>query len=189
MKVGICSLGCKVNMYESEYILSLFKNSGYEIGDFNDKCDWLIMESWCGTNSADCKIRQMISHIRIKYKYAILVVCGCFVESSKFSYTDDIDIVVGNYNKSKIVSLVEEYIENKKQNIVYDNMKCVPFEDMEIEHFEDKTRAFVKIQDGCCNFCSYCIIPYTRGPIRSKEYQKVLDEVTNLVKNGYKEIV
>ena len=189
MKVGICSLGCKVNMYESEYILSLFKNSGYEIGDFNDKCDIYIINTCTVTNNADSKSRKMINHIKSKYKDAILVVCGCFVESSKFSYTDDIDIVVGNYNKSKIVSLVEEYIENKKQNIVYDNMKCVPFEDMEIEHFEDKTRAFVKIQDGCCNFCSYCIIPYTRGPIRSKEYQKVLDEVTNLVKNGYKEIV
>lgn len=189
MKVGICSLGCKVNMYESEYILTLFKNSGYEIGDFNDKCDIYIINTCTVTNNADSKSRKMINHIKNKYKDAILVVCGCFVESSKFSYTDDIDIVVGNYNKSKIVSLVEEYIENKKQNIVYDNMKCVPFEDMEIEHFEDKTRAFVKIQDGCCNFCSYCIIPYTRGPIRSKEYQKVLDEVTNLVKNGYKEIV
>lgn len=189
MKVGICSLGCKVNMYESEYILSLFKNSGYEIGDFNDKCDIYIINTCTVTNNADSKSRKMINHIKNKYKDAILVVCGCFVESSKFSYTDDIDIVVGNYNKSKIVSLVEEYIENKKQNIVYDNMKCVPFEDMEIEHFEDKTRAFVKIQDGCCNFCSYCIIPYTRGPIRSKDYQKVLNEVTNLVKNGYKEIV
>ena len=189
MKVGICSLGCKVNMYESEYILTLFKNSGYEIGDFNDKCDIYIINTCTVTNNADSKSRKMINHIKNKYKDAILVVCGCFVESSKFSYTDDIDIVVGNYNKSKIVSLVEEYIENKKQNIVYDNMKCVPFEDMEIEHFEDKTRAFVKIQDGCCNFCSYCIIPYTRGPIRSKDYQKVLDEVTNLVKNGYKEIV
>ena len=189
MKVGICSLGCKVNMYESEYILTLFKNSGYEIGDFNDKCDIYIINTCTVTNNADSKSRKMINHIKNKYKDAILVVCGCFVESSKFSYTDDIDIVVGNYNKSKIVSLVEEYIENKKQNIVYDNMKCVPFEDMEIEHFEDKTRAFVKIQDGCCNFCSYCIIPYTRGPIRSKDYQKVLNEVTNLVKNGYKEIV
>lgn len=189
MKVGICSLGCKVNMYESEYILSLFKNSGYEIGDFNESCDIYIINTCTVTNNADSKSRKMINHIKNKYKDAILVVCGCFVESSKFSYTDDIDIVVGNYNKSKIVSLVEEYIKNKKQNIVYDNMKCVPFEDMEIEHFEDKTRAFVKIQDGCCNFCSYCIIPYTRGPIRSKEYQKVLDEVTNLVKNGYKEIV
>lgn len=189
MKVVICSLGCKVNMYESEYILSLFKNSGYEIGDFNERCDIYIINTCTVTNNADSKSRKMINHIKNKYKDAILVVCGCFVESSKFSYTDGIDIVVGNYNKSKIVSLVEEYIKNKKQNIVYDNMKCVPFEDMEIEHFEDKTRAFVKIQDGCCNFCSYCIIPYTRGPIRSKEYQKVLDEVTNLVKNGYKEIV
>lgn len=189
MKVGVCSLGCKVNLYECEYITSLFKEKGYEIKDFNDDCDIYVINTCTVTNNADSKSRKMINHIRNNHPNSILVVCGCFIESSKFSYTEGIDIVIGNHNKSKVVSEVERYIKEKQTRILEDNMRCVPFEDMEITYFEDRTRAFVKIQDGCCNFCSYCIIPYVRGPIRSKSYDKVINEITKLVNNDYKEIV
>ncbi|MGN1268591.1 MAG: tRNA (N(6)-L-threonylcarbamoyladenosine(37)-C(2))-methylthiotransferase MtaB [Candidatus Aphodocola sp.] len=189
MKVGFCSLGCKVNLYESEYMMSLFKERGYTIGDFDEDCDIYVINTCTVTNNADSKSRKMINHIKNNHPNSIIVVCGCFVESNKFSDTESIDIVIGNYNKSKVVDLVSSYIEEKKQLIEQYDMKKVPFEDMMINHFEDKTRAFVKIQDGCCNFCSYCIIPYVRGPIRSKKFNKVLEEVKSLVSNDYKEIV
>ena len=189
MKVGFCSLGCKVNLYESEYMMSLFKERGYTIGDFDEDCDIYVINTCTVTNNADSKSRKMINHIKNNHPNSIIVVCGCFVESNKFSDTESIDIVIGNYNKSKVVDLVSSYIKEKKQLIEQYDMKKVPFEDMMINHFEDKTRAFVKIQDGCCNFCSYCIIPYVRGPIRSKKFNKVLEEVKSLVSNDYKEIV
>jgi len=189
MKVGFCNLGCKVNLYESEYIASLFKERGYKIGSFNETCDIYVINTCTVTNNADSKSRKMINHIKNNHPDSIIVACGCFIESSKFTFTDGIDIVIGNYNKSKILDLVEEYKNLKKQIIECHDMKKVPFEDMCINHFEDKTRAFVKIQDGCCNFCSYCIIPYVRGPIRSKEFDKVLSEINTLVDNNYKEVV
>lgn len=189
MKVGFCNLGCKVNLYEIEYLTSLFKEKGYIISSFDDYCDIYVINTCTVTNNADSKSRKMINHIKKNYPNSIIVACGCFIESSKFTFIDGIDIVVGNYNKGKIVSYVEEYLKNKKQIIVKYDMKKVPFEDMNIKHFEDKTRAFVKIQDGCCNFCSYCIIPYVRGPIRSKEFEKVIAEINTLVDNNYKEIV
>ena len=117
------------------------------------------------------------------------MVCGCFVESAKDYDFTGIDVVIGNYNKSQVVDLVEENLKTKKQIIAKENMMTVPFEDMEINHIETKTRAFVKIQDGCENYCSYCIIPFVRGKCRSKERETVIREITNLVNNGYKEIV
>lgn len=189
MKVGVCNLGCKVNTYESEYIISLFKEKGYEIGQFTDKCDVYVINTCTVTNNADSKSKKMINHIKNKFPEACLVVCGCFIESGKTYDVSGIDVVIGNYNKSKVVTLVEEYFKNKKQIIEKQDMQSVPFEDMSISHFEDRTRAFIKIQDGCENYCTYCIIPYVRGRCRSKEEQKVLEEITSLVKSGYQEIV
>ena len=187
MKVGIYTLGCKVNTYESEFIISLFKNRGYEICDFDDDCDIYIINTCTVTNNSDRKDRKIINSVR--NKDACIVVCGCFVESAKdYDYTD-IDVVIGNYNKSNIVDYVEEYLKTKKQIIVKDNIMTVPFEDMEIDHLESRTRAFVKIQDGCENYCAYCVIPFVRGRCRSKDKDKVIKEITSLVKNGYKEVV
>ncbi|MBQ6547094.1 MAG: tRNA (N(6)-L-threonylcarbamoyladenosine(37)-C(2))-methylthiotransferase MtaB [Bacilli bacterium] len=187
MKVGIYTLGCKVNTYESEFIISLFKNRGYQICNFDDDCDIYIINTCTVTNNSDRKDRKIINSI--KNKNACKVVCGCFVESAKdYDYTG-IDVVIGNYNKSNIVDYVEEYLKTKKQIIVKDNMMTVPFEDMEIDHLESRTRAFVKIQDGCENYCAYCIIPFVRGRCRSKEKDKVISEITSLVNNGYKEVV
>lgn len=186
MKVGIYTLGCKVNTYESNFILNLFKNRGYEIGDFNEECDIYIINTCTVTNNSDRKDRKIINSI--KNKNACKVVCGCFVESAKNYNFDGIDVVIGNYNKSNIVDLVEENLKTKKQIISKENIMHVPFENMEIKKTET-TRAFVKIQDGCENYCSYCIIPFVRGRCRSKDEETVLREIKSLVENGYKEVV
>ena len=187
MKVGIYTLGCKVNTYESEYIASLFRNRGYTISSFDDICDVYIINTCTVTNNSDKKDKKIINHLR--EKDACVVVCGCFVESHKDYNFDGIDIVIGNHNKSNIVDLVEEYFINKKQIKLLDNIMNAGFEDMAITTFESRTRAFVKIQDGCENYCSYCIIPFVRGRCRSKDKDKVISEITSLVNNGYKEIV
>lgn len=187
MRVGVYTLGCKVNTYESEFIISLFKNRGYEIVSFDDDPDIYIINTCTVTNNSDRKDRKIINSI--KNKNACKVVCGCFVESAKNYDFEGIDVVIGNYNKSNIVDLVEEYLKTKKQIIAKDNIMSVPFEDMEINHVETRTRAFVKIQDGCENYCAYCIIPFVRGRCRSKDKDTVIREITNLVNNGYKEIV
>lgn len=189
MKVGLCNLGCKVNTYEMEYIASLFKERGYEISDFNDFCDVYVVNTCTVTNNSDVKSRKMINHPKKINKNCCLVVCGCFIESAKDYKNDDIDIVLGNYNKSKVVDLVEEFFRNKEKINQKFNLNEVEFEDMNIKHFENRTRAFVKIQDGCENFCTYCIIPYVRGKCRSKKEDNVLSEITTLVNNGYNEIV
>lgn len=187
MKVGICSLGCKVNIYESEFVTNLLKENGYEIVDFEEKADIYIINTCSVTNESDKKSRKMINRAKNNNKDAIIVVMGCYSQVN----SDDIeaDIVLGNKDKSKIIELLNEVIENKtKQKRIYDLSK-VEFEKMEISKFENHTRAFVKIQDGCNAFCSYCIIPYTRGRVRSKAKEDVINEVTKLVNEGYKEIV
>lgn len=189
MKVGICTLGCKVNIYESEYIISKLKEAGYTINDFNDENDIYIINTCTVTNNSDAKSRKMINHARKLNKNACLVVCGCFVESNKKYDFKDVDIVIGNHNKSKIVELIDEYFKDKKQIDVRENIMNCPFDNMEINDFNEHTRAFVKIQDGCDNYCSYCVIPFVRGHSRSKKESLVLDEIKNLVQNGYKEIV
>ena len=187
MKVGIYTLGCKVNTYESEYITSLFKERGYEIEDFHKDCDIYVINTCTVTNQSDRKDRKIINSV--KNKDACVVVCGCFVESSKNYDYDGVDVIIGNYNKSKIVDLVEEHLKTKKQIVEKCDIRKVPFEDMEIKNIETRTRAFVKIQDGCENYCSYCIIPFVRGKCRSKDKDTVIREITNLVDSGYKEIV
>ena len=188
MKVGICSLGCKVNIYESEYVESLLKNHNFEIVDFNDIADIYIINTCSVTNESDKKSRKMINSAKRRNKDAIIAVMGCYSQVKP----DDIDadIVIGNKDKSLIVSYIEDYLENhNKIKKIYNLREDKYFEPMIINNFENHTRAFVKIQDGCNAFCSYCIIPYTRGSICSKKLSDVVEEVTNLVNNGYKEIV
>ena len=188
MRVGICSLGCRVNIYESEYVESLLKNHGYEIVEFEDEADIYIINTCSVTNEADRKSRKMINQAKKRNSDAIVVVMGCY--SQVKSDEIEADIVIGNKDKSLIVSYIEDYIENNtKIKKIYNLREDKNFEPMIIDSFDNHTRAFVKIQDGCNAFCSYCIIPYTRGCIRSKKMTDVIDEVSNLVKNGYKEIV
>lgn len=187
MKVGICSLGCKVNIYESELVTNILKNNNYTVVDFEDKADIYIINTCSVTNESDKKSRKMINRAKKNNPAAIIIVMGCY---SQVNAEDiDVDIVLGNKDKSKIVEIIEEYIKTKqKKKIIYDLTK-VDFEKMEITNFDSHTRAFVKIQDGCNAFCSYCIIPYVRGRVRSKDSEDVIKEVTTLVEKGYKEIV
>ena len=189
MTFAIHTFGCKVNIYESEYVTNLMQENGYKMLDFNDQeaANVYIINTCTVTNEADKKDRKLIHTTRRIHKDSILIVMGCF---SQLNPNDiDADIVIGNKYKSKVIELIEEFKNTNKKIIKVDDIRKTDFEDMYINRFLTHTRAFVKIQDGCNAFCAYCAIPYSRGGIRSKEFQKVIDEVTHLVNNGYKEIV
>ena len=190
MKVGFYSLGCKVNAYETEFLINEFKKKGYEIVPFTDNADIYIINTCSVTNSADQKSRKIIREA-CKNRNAIVVVMGCYsqVKSDIVKDIEGVSIIIGTKDKNRVVELVENYIKDKEQFINIYNLDNSEFEDMYLDTFENHTRAFVKIQDGCNNYCSYCIIPYTRGNVRSKKKEFVLDEVKALVKNGYKEVV
>ena len=190
MKFQIYTLGCKVNTYESNVMRDALLNKGYfEVG-LKEKADITIINTCTVTNTADRKTMKVIRQAIRKNENAIIVVCGCLVQNKKeeVSKIDGVDIVIGNINKSKIVDYIEKYIEEKKQEVDVRNIMNTNFEPMMLNNF-NKTRAFVKIQDGCNNFCSYCIIPYTRGNVRSKDKQSVLKEIQLLVDEGHKEVV
>ena len=166
MKIKGISLGCKVNTYEMEFVLSQFKDKGYEITD--DVADIYIINTCSVTNTSDAKSRKVINRVVRENSEAIIVVMGCMIEANKDYSNDGVSIIIGNKDKKKVVELVEEYIKNKKSiKRLYPDFDN-EFEDMFITNMEGRTRAFVKIQDGCENFCSYCIIPYTRGKCGSK---------------------
>ena len=187
MKVKAVTLGCKVNAYESEYILSSFKDRGYEIT--NDIADIYIVNTCSVTNTSDAKSRKVINRLIRENPNSIIVVMGCMIEANKDMEIPGVSLIIGNKDKNKVVDLVENYLKDKQvRKILYDNFDDT-FEDMFITNMTSHTRAFVKIQDGCENFCSYCIIPYTRGKQRSKDPDLVIKEITTLVSNGYKEIV
>ena len=190
MKFQIYTLGCKVNTYESNVMRDALLNKGYfEVG-LKEKADITIINTCTVTNAADSKSMKLIRQAIRRNENAIIVVCGCLVQNKKeeVSKIDGVDIVIGNINKSKIVDYIEKYIEEKKQEVDVRNIMNTNFEPMLLNNF-NKTRAFVKIQDGCNNFCSYCIIPYTRGNVRSKDKQSVLKEIQLLVDEGHKEVV
>ena len=187
MKVKAVTLGCKVNAYESEYILSSFKDRGYEIT--NDIADIYIVNTCSVTNTSDAKSRKVINRLIRENPNSIIVVMGCMIEANKDMEIPGVSLIIGNKDKNKVVDLVESYLKDKQtKKILYDNFDDT-FEDMFITNMTSHTRAFVKIQDGCENFCSYCIIPYTRGKQRSKDPDLVIKEIETLVSNGYKEIV
>lgn len=187
--VGVLSLGCKVNTYESEYVINELKKAGYDIKDFSDSCDVYIINTCTVTNNSDSKSRKMIRQAIRKNPEACVVAMGCFIAANPDIKIDGLDIIIGNKDKSKIVELLDEYFNNKEELRLQYTGRLKEFEDMYINSFPGRTRAFVKIQDGCDNFCSYCIIPFVRGKCRSKDESKVIEEVTDLVRNGYKEIV
>lgn len=182
MKYKIITLGCKVNEYESEVISNLLENHGYIKSENPDVC---IINTCTVTNTADSKSRKMIRSLRRNYPNAILAVMGCMIQNKKDKLDIDADIIIGNTHKTDVVSFIEEY--KSKINIVGD-MEDAEFEDMSLNNF-DLTRAYIKIEDGCDNYCSYCIIPYVRGHVRSKKHEKVISEAKRLIENGHKEIV
>lgn len=188
MKVVVETLGCKVNAYESELIKEMFLNNKDEIIDDKTLADVIVINTCTVTNQADSKGRKLIRQARRDNENAILIVCGCMTQNHE-DIDIDADIILGNKDKSKILDLIDEFKKNKKQIRLFYDLRNVSFEDMKITHFEHKTRGFVKIQDGCNNFCSYCIIPFVRGNIRSKNIDVAYDEIKCLVGNGYQEIV
>lgn len=190
MKCCVLTLGCKVNTYESEYIKEKFRENNYDIVELHDNPNVIVINTCTVTNQSDSKSRKMIRLAKKTNPNAIIVVCGCASEHHKENIVDtDIDVLIGNYHKSKIVELVNKYKQTNKKINTFEDMTNVPFEDMKINNFLNKTRAFVKIQDGCNNFCSYCIIPYMRGTIRSKNIDVAYEEIKSLVNSGYQEIV
>lgn len=191
MKVAIYTLGCKVNTYESEYAISEFIKRGYEIVDFSEFADIYLINTCSVTNTSDQKSRKMIRQARKRNENAVVAVMGCFsqIRENNNAIMDIVDVVIGNNDKSKIVDLIEKFINTKEKVLNIKDISKEEFDDIELSIFNTRTRALVKIEDGCENFCSYCIIPYTRGKVRSKKPERVLKEVNTLVANGYKEIV
>ena len=191
MKVAFYTLGCKVNTYETEVNIELFKKNGYEIVPFEEKADVYVINTCSVTNQSDVKSRKMIREAVKRGKDAIVVVMGCYsqIKYLEASEIPGVSIVIGTNNKSKIIDLIEEYKKNRKQIVKVFDLKDIKFEDMNLDKYENHTRAFVKVQDGCNNYCSFCIIPYSRGNVRSKEKNLVLKEVSTLAENGYKEVV
>lgn len=190
MKFYIYTLGCKVNSYESRIMTEDLINAGYvEEKDNSIPADIYIINTCSVTNTADSKSLKLIRQAIKKNKDAIIVVCGCLAQAKPETVNiEGVDIVIGNKNKSKVSEYINEYVKNKnKKTDIYD-ISNVEFETMKLNNF-DKTRAFIKIQDGCNNFCSYCIIPYTRGSVRSKPREDILNEIDHLTLNGHKEIV
>lgn len=184
MTFKIYTLGCKVNAYESNVMTEKMQQSGFKLVDMGEHADIIIVNTCTVTNTADSKSLKMIH--KAKKENSIVVAVGCMVQNKK--EIDDVDILIGNIGKSKIDQTILEYIKNKKSIHQIEDVMDTKFEKMELNNF-DKTRAFVKIQDGCNNFCSYCIIPYTRGNVRSKSKEDVLREIKTLINNGHKEIV
>lgn len=188
--VCVKTLGCKVNAYESEFIISLFLRAGYSLVSSNASV--YVINTCTVTNESDKKSRKTINSIKKNNPNSIIIAVGCYPQNLYNSKTEidiNANIILGNKDKSRILEYLDNYLKTKKQIIKFYDTKDYIFEDMEIENFSNHTRAFVKIEDGCNNYCTYCIIPHVRGNVRSKDKYKVIEEVCTLVKNGYKEIV
>lgn len=192
MKVALHNLGCKVNSYETDAMSQLFKDAGYELVQFNEKADIYVINTCSVTNIADRKSRQMLHRAKKMNPEAVVVAAGCYAQVAAGDLEKDsaVDVIVGNNKKKEIVSLVENYIRDNKLNeavidIAHDN----EYEDLELMTVTEHTRAYIKIQDGCNQFCSYCIIPYARGRIRSREPESIYEEIKRLAKQGFMEVV
>lgn len=190
MRFCVITLGCKVNAYESEHIKEKFREAGYEEVSITDSPDVVVINTCSVTNQSDAKSRHMIRMARRENEGSILVVCGCSAENHKESLLPlGVDVLIGNKDKSRVVELVDEFKHSSKTISRFYDMSKIDFEDMRLISEENKTRAFVKIQDGCDNFCSYCIIPFMRGLPRSKDIVSAEKEIAHLVEAGHKEVV
>lgn len=189
MKFNIITFGCKVNQYESNMMKENMLSSNFFYTEDLSDANIIIVNTCSVTNVADKKCLKMIRRLKREYSNAILVVAGCSSQNKQSVYESlDIDILIGNRDKSIIDKLIKEYIETEKKYVKFYNDRNLDFEDMHISDY-NHTRAFIKIEDGCDNFCSYCIIPYVRGSVRSKDFDKVIKEAKELAKHGHKEIV
>ena len=192
VKAAFLTLGCKVNQYETDAMMELLMEAGYEIVDFKEKADVYIINTCSVTNMADRKSRQMIHRAKKKNPQAVIVAAGCYVQAAEKELLEKeyADILIGNNKKKDIVKILETFFREKTRVSQVLDISCTrEYENLTIHQTGEHTRAYVKIQDGCNQFCSYCIIPYTRGRIRSKAPEEVVEEITALAKAGYREVV
>ena len=212
-KAALHNLGCKVNAYETEAMQQMLEEAGYEIVPFTEKADVYVINTCSVTNMADRKSRQMLHRAKHKNPEAVIVAAGCYVQTKEAEAVEDeaIDIIIGNNKKHELVERLEEFFLGReavslaaevaeaesteagnrlKIDAVIDiNGEKQEYEELFMDKPSEHTRAFIKVQDGCNQFCSYCIIPYARGRVRSRDLQSVLDEVHRLADNGYQEVV
>ena len=191
-KIAFITLGCKVNLYDTEAMAELFTEKGYEVVDFEEYADVYLINTCTVTNLGDKKSRQMIRRAKRINPNSVVVATGCYaqVASEEVAKIEGINIVIGTKNRSEIVETVENYVaENGVVNNVSDIMGEKEFEPLQISRLTNRTRAYIKIQEGCNRYCTYCIIPYARGPIRSRKPEEVIEEVKKLAENGFKEVV
>lgn len=190
-RAAFYTLGCKVNQYETEAITELYKNSGYEIVPFSEVADVYVINTCSVTNIGDRKSRQIIHRANKLNPEAVIVVTGCYAQTSgdEVLGIDGVNLVIGTKGRADIVKLSEGVSSTSKVNLVGDIMHSHEFEELKITGYEDRTRAFIKIQEGCSQFCSYCIIPYARGPIRSRSEDDVIEEIKKLAGQGFSEII
>lgn len=191
-RVAFLTLGCKVNQYETDAMQELLEAAGCTTVDFKDEADIYLINTCSVTNMADRKSRQMIHRAKKKNPDAVIVAAGCYVQAQEEAILEEgvADILIGNNKKKDIVSIIENFYENEDQTSdVIDLTHEQDYESLFVTNVSGHTRAYMKIQDGCNQFCSYCIIPYTRGRIRSRKPEEVLREVRDLAANGFKEIV
>ena len=192
MKVAFLTLGCKVNQYETNGMIQQFQKRGYEITEFEDVAEIYIINTCTVTNMSDRKSRQFLRQAKKNNFDSIVVAVGCYVQVSKdeLEALPEIDLALGTNDKTQIVDYIEKYIEEKTKKETLDNILYdAKFEDFGTVTYTEKTRAVIKVQDGCDRFCSYCIIPFARGKIRSRKPESVIEEITEISKKGIKEVV
>ena len=193
-KAALHNLGCKVNAYETEAMQEMLENAGYEIVPFKEGADIYIINTCTVTNIADRKSRQMLHRARKMNPDAIVVAAGCYVQAQADmgELDENIDIVIGNNKKKDLIRLLEEYFKEdipEQMQEVIDINHTFEYESLHLSRTAEHTRAYLKVQDGCNQFCTYCIIPYARGRVRSREISSVLEEVRRLAASGYQEVV
>ena len=189
--IAAFTLGCKVNAYDTQAMLELFQNKGYQVVDFTEKAGVYLINTCTVTNLGDKKSRQLIRRAVSQNPEAVVVAAGCYaqVAPDELSGIEGVNLVIGTKDRNKIVELVESYEGESPVCRVYDIQTEKIFEPLNINRLRDRTRAFVKIQEGCENFCSYCIVPYARGPVRSRPLADIINEVRTLAAHGFQEIV
>ena len=199
MKVAFCTLGCKVNQYETNAMIQEFIKNGYKIVEFDEKADVYVVNTCTVTNMADRKSRQMLRKVKELNQNAILAAVGCYAQVSKeeLEKIPEIDLILGTNKKKDLLEYVNKMLKDREElnsNIkleedITDVLQCEEYVDFGDVTFTEKTRAVIKVQDGCDRFCSYCIIPYARGHIRSRKPESVISEITKIAQNGIKEVV
>lgn len=190
-KAALHNLGCKVNAYETEAMQELLENAGYEIVPFKEGADVYVINTCTVTNMADRKSRQMLHRAKKMNPEAIVVAAGCYVQAQVESgkVDESIDIVIGNNRKQDLIAILNAYEKDHVEQDVIDINHTNEYEPLHLTRTGEHTRAYIKVQDGCNQFCSYCIIPFARGRVRSRKKDEIVEEVTGLAKNGYKEVV